>query len=324
MKNYTITKIEYNAETGNLIERLPYSATFDTKEAAFDDACDRAEAFADEYNDLYADDCEGSFGVNEGCDAYQHGDGVIVEFYTDDDDTYLVAEFLVEEHEVQPKLTKVEIEIMAREVRDFLDTFGMANDGILLYNDKVAHYVANEGKWEVIDDTDPHIYSKYNAYDHIFSMLFDGRLYSVIYCENSYYKGLHNQFMSIFKKRGLYYELGEATTLTCYPIDDNMEVEYTHYERPVERIGLYNRNYAPYVLREIMDFWLRSATAYGDEGSCVIGAGFEFDFEGKPYWMPAQSPYQGSLSWEASEGEVKQRLIDAGCTNVIYHWGNMD
>lgn len=80
----------------------------------------------------------------------------------------------------------------------------------------------------------------------------------------------------------------------------------------------------PQVLVEIQAAWAEKANAYGDVGSCVIGAGFEFEFEGKRYKMPPASKWQGSCSWEAFVDETREALEAAGATNIQYHWGVMD
>lgn len=80
----------------------------------------------------------------------------------------------------------------------------------------------------------------------------------------------------------------------------------------------------PEKLREIQSLWAEWSKEYGDVGSCVLGAGFEFDFEGQRYEMPPAGPWQGSCSWEASKDQIEERLEEAGATNITYHWGNMD
>ncbi|MDD3230533.1 MAG: hypothetical protein PHE09_15140 [Oscillospiraceae bacterium] len=80
----------------------------------------------------------------------------------------------------------------------------------------------------------------------------------------------------------------------------------------------------PEKLLEIQSLWAEWSKEYGDVGSCVLGAGFEFDFEGQRYEMPPAGPWQGSCSWEASKDQIEERLEEAGATNITYHWGNMD
>jgi len=80
----------------------------------------------------------------------------------------------------------------------------------------------------------------------------------------------------------------------------------------------------PDKLLQIQETWAEWAREYGDAGSCVLGAGFEFDYEGQRYKMPPTGPWQGSCSWEASKDKVEELLKEAGATNIRYHWGHMD
>lgn len=77
-------------------------------------------------------------------------------------------------------------------------------------------------------------------------------------------------------------------------------------------------------LEEIAKVWFDLSEKIGDKGSCVLGAGFHFKYNGVPYFMPAQSPWQGSISWETNKGVIEKMLIDAGATDIWYEWGNMD
>lgn len=77
-------------------------------------------------------------------------------------------------------------------------------------------------------------------------------------------------------------------------------------------------------LLEVQDWWTQQADAYGDIGSCVIGAKFTFTRDGRPFVMYPRSRWQGSCSWEASWWEVKTKLEAIGCTNVDFHYGVLD
>lgn len=76
--------------------------------------------------------------------------------------------------------------------------------------------------------------------------------------------------------------------------------------------------------KEIAQTWFDLSEKVGDKGSCVLGAGFHFKYDGVPYFMPAQSPWQGSISWETNKDVVEKMLTDAGATDIWYEWGNMD
>jgi hypothetical protein len=99
----------------------------------------------------------------------------------------------------------------------------------------------------------------------------------------------------------------------------------TLYGKPKETLRLYDGlSFIPYPLQVIMDQWYELSKAEGDKGSCVLGAGFNFDWEGDTYFMPSQSPWQGSLSWEVHIDTIKKLLTDIGATNILYNWGRMD
>lgn len=223
-------------------------------------------------------------------------------------------------------LTKTNIEELAQEIIAFLEKHELANGVSIYFNNKVIrdrgeydndyNYIP---KWETTEDVSPHNYFEYCAYDHILSMSFEGPLYEAI---NEYgCSGLEE----IFHKYGLYYELGNMWNLSAYLINDDVEVEYTKYQRPKRTIRLYHGDYStPSELFEIMSAWYKLSKETGEKGSCVVGAGFEFEWQGDKYFMPACSPHQGSLSWEAHISTIKEMLEKIGATNIYYRWGNMD
>jgi hypothetical protein len=142
------------------------------------------------------------------------------------------------------KLTKALIEQMAKEIMDFLVENEISHDVAIYYNGKKMrnNYEWSQNEYvnniEVLDDYNPHDYFEYAAYNHILSMSFEGGLYNLL----NYTGGLtETKFRKIFEKYGVYYELGNAWNLTTYVIDDKTEVEYTVYNKPKERIYLYNR-----------------------------------------------------------------------------------
>lgn len=77
-------------------------------------------------------------------------------------------------------------------------------------------------------------------------------------------------------------------------------------------------------LKEIAQTWFNLSEKVGDKGSCVLGAGFHFKYDGVSYFMPAQSPWQGSISWETNKDDIEEMLKNAGATDIWYEWGNMD
>ena len=226
------------------------------------------------------------------------------------------------------KITKTDIERLANEIIAFLEANDIASDVSIYYNGNVVRSKTEykgDGEysyiWVKTENVDPHKYFEYAAYDHILSMSFEGGLYDVL----NYSGGRKmDKFMEILEKYGLYYELGNSWNLTCCLIYD-VEVEYTYYERPKEIIRLYRGDFStPSELQNIMDIWYDLSKNEGDKGSCVLGAGFKFKWNGEEYFMPAQSPWQGSLSWEAHKDVVHKMLEDIGATEIYYNWGRMD
>lgn len=222
------------------------------------------------------------------------------------------------------KITKSDINTLATEILVFLEQNNIAGGVSIYFNNKVlrSKMVADGIKWSEEFDVDPHNYFEYAAYEHILSMSFEGELYYVLN-----YRGgtMQEQFEDIFEKYGLYTERGNSWNLSAYPINDDIEVEYTYYKRPKEMIYLYTNNQnCPIELQKIMDIWYDLSKKEGDKGSCVLGAGFNFEWKEDKYFMPAQSPWQGSISWETHKDVIQKMLEDIGVTNIRYNWGIMD
>lgn len=227
------------------------------------------------------------------------------------------------------KLTKANISQLAQEIMTFLEQKGL-NSGVCIYFN--GNRMRSDGHWDGEELTyswvgefnkDPHDYFEYAAYNHILSMSFEGELYDVL---NYSFGKREEQFRELFEKYGLYFELGNAWNLTAYPSDDDMEVEYTYYQKPQPTTYLYYRSrYTyPHELATIMDIWYKLSAHEGDKGSCVLGAGFAFEWKGAKYFMNACSPWQGSMSWEANVDAIRTLLTWIGATNIHYNWGNMD
>ena len=86
----------------------------------------------------------------------------------------------------------------------------------------------------------------------------------------------------------------------------------------------FRKNIGPNELIYIQAEWAERAMIYGDKGSCVLGAGFEFTFNSNRYFMKENSNLQGSLSWENSKFDIQTMLTEAGATDITYHWGRLD
>ena len=183
------------------------------------------------------------------------------------------------------KMTKADIDRTANEIMDWLIKNGLEVDVYIYYNNKRMHVdYTHENKRIIEEDMNPLDYFEYAAENHIISMSFEGDLYDVL---NGYVEAkLCDKFDEMLKSKGLWYELGEAWNLTMYPCDDNSEIEYTNYkedkeDKYPERCRLYiSDNDIPEPIKSIMIIWRELCKKEGDGGSCVIGAGIEFEYSG--------------------------------------------
>lgn len=228
-------------------------------------------------------------------------------------------------------LTKVGIEKMANEIIENLQKKEMDTDVSIFFNnrqvsfnyfDKTTYKEIVPHKVVIIDEVDPHDYFKYAAFNHILSMSFEGRFYEVIYND-----GFPHWFTRILTKYGVCCELGNQWNLTCFPIDDSMKVEYTFYEKPKKIIRLHKgefKSIEEYSFQLVMNKWEEFAKNVGDIGSCVLGAGFSFEYNENQYFLPPPNAFQGSISWETNKDDIENMLKEMGCKNINYHWGNMD
>lgn len=230
------------------------------------------------------------------------------------------------------KLTKDMIEEFGNKVVEICKTHGYGDTSVY-FNGK--RYSIGCGELVVDDDGDfhyenvpvtlkenchPEDYFDYYNENHILSMSFEGPLYDLL----NYGSG-SRVLETVFAEYGVYYELGNSWNLSVYPVDDEMEVDGIKYKRTPEPIHIYRcGENNPSELQKIMDWWYDESYKTGDIGSCVLGAGFKFNWKGDEYFMSACSPWQGSMSWEKHQSAVKQMLEMIGATEISYNWGVMD
>lgn len=124
------------------------------------------------------------------------------------------------------KPTKAQIENLAKEIRQYLLDREMWSDIRIYFNgkafatdDREGHYYYNDpDHLVVLEDEDPHTYTEYAG--DILTMTFEGPLYEVLnyggYGDNPWQ--VEEELTAIFRKYGLYYELGNAWNLTAYPL----------------------------------------------------------------------------------------------------------
>lgn len=228
------------------------------------------------------------------------------------------------------KLTKIKIEEMVKEIIDYLKANDLESDVCIYFNNK---RICIGSEWDrekkefipyekVEENINPLDYFEYANEFHILSMSFEGSLYDIINYGNT------NKFDAIFNKYGLYYELGHSWNLTAFPSTiDYDDIEYTLYKKEPDPIVIYSHSSnseVPAELIEIKHMWDRlSSTTQHLGGSCTIGDGFEFKYNGIRYEMVTPS-YQGSLIYEHWIDTIKKELKEIGATEVYYNYGRMD
>lgn len=215
------------------------------------------------------------------------------------------------------KLTKRKISKMAKEIMDFLKEKEISDGVYIFYNNKVLD---ENGICKL--NPNPNDYFEYAAKDHILSMSFGIVLFSVFEGLSPSYK---KQLDEIFNSYCVFYEFGDDWNLTCYPIYQDMEVEYTYYQKPNKPLRIYNIEQAmPIEIKKIAMEWRELQAKVGDVGSCVLGAGFSFNYNEREYFLSPCALYQGSISWEKDKDYIEVLLSNIGAKNIRYHWGRMD
>ena len=229
------------------------------------------------------------------------------------------------------RLSKSKIKELVGEIEEFLRKNELLNDVCIYFNNKrhYWHYDSNTEDFRMKEDNgiSPLDYFEYAAHKHILSMSFEGAFYDVMNGYTGWHFKKQDEFYHLLDKYNLYYELGNAWNLTCFPTDDNMEIEYTDYTKDVkpepEYLYLGKENLLP-ELKNIMLAWHELSEDTGDRGGCVIGAYMKFDYMGKTYMMAPCSPWQGENSWTPHIDTVKALLNDIGAENIHYNYGRLD
>lgn len=121
------------------------------------------------------------------------------------------------------KLTKSQIEKLAKEIRNFLLDYELWVDVNIFFNGKrYTTYDTKTGKYYYNDrkhlieekNQKPETYFEYVNPEHILSMSFEGELCEMLYYGE--YPSLKEKFDKIFEKYGLYYEFGNHWNFSCY------------------------------------------------------------------------------------------------------------
>lgn len=107
-----------------------------------------------------------------------------------------------------------------------------------------------------------------------------------------------------------------------------MSKKYDYNESSYEPITLfhpedYDENKIP-AIKVIAQVWEDLCRMSPDEGSCAIGYGMIFKYEGQKYKMIPRSNKQGEWSWEQWVDKIKNYLSIVGCTDIVWHCGRLD
>lgn len=235
-------------------------------------------------------------------------------------------------------ITKKNIEELANKIKDLLIKNECYMGVCIYYNNKRMKDIEYDGSCTIEDDVDPHDYLEYCAKKHILSMSFEGSFNHIVnYYDNmDYCTRIMSEFENILDAYGVYFEQGEAWNLSVYPskgdyenyeysgFDDEANYDSDTYTDDEQRIGMYNIDDVLPELKVIMIQWYDASSKQGNIGSCVLGAGYHFEYKDAKYFMSSCSPWQGSLSWENTRDETKRLLETIGASNIRYEFGVMD
>lgn len=147
-------------------------------------------------------------------------------FHRNLDEIYKDVFDIEDEPEEDMPLTEKQREDLAKEIYEFLKEYGIWTDVNIYYNGKVmTSYCKEEGRHynneKVFEyEDEPTKYFEYVRKPNILSMSFEGELYSALnwYGNNSWCVTITSKLTDIFKKYGLYYELGNAWNLSAYEL----------------------------------------------------------------------------------------------------------
>lgn len=124
---------------------------------------------------------------------------------------------------MKKEFTKAAIENLANDIRDYLLLRGMWQDTFIYFNGKAfgtddghGHYYYNDPTHLVVlENEDPHRYTDYAG--DILTMTFEGPLYEAMNYGSDRWQ-TEEDLLEIFRRYGLYYEMGEAWNLTACPL----------------------------------------------------------------------------------------------------------
>jgi len=198
-------------------------------------------------------------------------------------------------------------------------------DSVYFYfDDKRVWVDRNTGKLVERNGFNPKDYFEWFNEKTVTLAFDDSPLFDLINYEMDYelFETMAVDIQQVVTPYGLYWDLGNDWNLSFYDCKPNGNNTPEPGEEVIH-IHLQD-HYVPEELLAVSDWWIKQSEAYGDVGSCVLGAGFKFRYQDKFYFMPPLSRWQGSCSWEASKDRVQEKLVAVGAVEVEYKWGVMD
>lgn len=235
------------------------------------------------------------------------------------------------------KLTKADIEQLAKEIRRWANRYKLGKDWLLFYNGKMMHSPLGEDyrykRSRVEKDVNPLEYCEWFSDDFIMGMAYDGTMY---HCINGYEHHIaYRTLDALLESYGLYLEHCDSCHCEFQNLN-NDEVETTKLKRK-QIIKLISPGRAriehrhddcvvvyPRELNNVMMVWRSESEKVGDIGACVLGDYLQFDYKGDTYRMSNQSPYQGEYSWIKPLPQIKKMLENMGATNIFHNPGRLD
>lgn len=235
--------------------------------------------------------------------------------------------------------TKKNIETIVEEFKKLLEEHDCLRDVSIYYNNKRVYWLNMEWNRETkeyqeakiwVDEGEgyhPKKYCQYAPDTNIISFSSEGELGDRIY---DY--GVPEWLDDFADKYCLYTECATSWFFFFAPTGDWDEWETdnikadnskTENQKPVYLYRDDDYKELP-ELRIVANFWEKLCTKSKDEGSCALGYGMFFIYQGTKYKMIPRSNKQGEWSWTQWVDIIKSCLADIGCTNIYWDCGRLD
>lgn len=228
--------------------------------------------------------------------------------------------------------TKKNIETIVEEFKKLLEEHNCQDDVRIYYcgyrdknisrvYDKVRNEYTEVNKWSYDCMCHPTQYCEYAPCKNIISFSSEGILSDLMY------SGAPKWLENFALKYSMYIECATSWFFYFAPNGDWDEWETDNMViKNQSPIYLYrDEDYGNLPeLRIIAKCWEKLCAMSKDEGSCAIGYGMFFVYQGTKYKMIPRSDKQGELSWTQWVDVIKSCLMDVGCTDIFWDCGHLD